>query len=627
MKAAVRDLRAGLAALARHLRNSRGRPDRLMWIGRRIVQLAAAGRVRAVLERHAIVDDLYADYAEWLRQYDRVDDVEHSRSAARMAAAPAGASITVLIPTYESHVEWLREAVQSVRSQVYLPTELLVVDDGSRDPALREYLQQLAREPGTRVHYRDRNGGISECLDTGLSLVATDYVAFLDHDDLLHPLALLRVAEALQRRPDAALLYTDEDRIDAAGRRSSPHFKPDWNEEWIRTINYVLHLCVARTSTAREAGGFGGCHDGVQDWELVLRIRELAGAHRIIHVPHVLYHWRITPGSTAAGVYHKQHVETAQRIAMEEMLRRRGLRGTVERALHGWRIRYAVPEPTPLVSIVVLTRDHSDLLRTCLTSVLERTRYPNFEVVIVDHASSEAGAVALLEQLQSDARVRIVGYAGRFNYAAQCNLGARHARGSCLVFLNNDVRVLQADWLDELAAHAAQRDVGVVGVQLLYPNGTIQHAGVIVGLNGTADRPYVGYRRGHAGVAGRAQAAQDVTAVVTACAAVRTSVFNEIGSFDESLAVSLNDVDLCLRAIAAGYRNVLTPYVEMIHAEGGSRGLEIAPDELARAAREAEIFASRWQAQILADPTYNPNLTLSGKAYALAWPPRPATTR
>ncbi len=418
------------------------------------------------------------------------------------------------------------------------------------------------------------------------------------------------------------LLYSDEDRIDAHGRRSAPHFKPDWNAEWIRTTNYVLHLCTVRTDLARRIGGFRSAHDGVQDWDFVLRMSELAQPGEIVHVPFVLYHWRTLDGSTATAVYHKRGIEAAQRAVIEETLQRRGIAGRVERTMYGWRIRYALPDPAPLVSIVMLTRDRADLLRACTGSVLSRTAYGRYELVIVDHESREPDAMHLLDELRADPRVRIVPYAGPFNYSAQCNAGVRHARGEVVVLLNNDVQVLDADWLDELAGHAVQPDVAVVGALLLYPNHTIQHAGVIVGLNGTADRPYVGYRQGYAGVAGRAQAAQDVTAVVTACAAIRKQVFEEIGGFDETLCVSHNDVDLCLRAIAHGYRNIFTPHAELIHAESASRGLEVAPAELARVARETAIFEARWGAWMKADPTYNPNLALEGKAFALAYPPR-----
>jgi GT2 family glycosyltransferase len=362
--------------------------------------------------------------------------------------------------------------------------------------------------------------------------------------------------------------------------------------------------------------------DGVQDWDFVLRLSERAGRHRIVHVPRVLYHWRVAPGSTAAGVHHKPGIEAAQKRVLTDMLARRGIAATVEQDMGGWRIRYAPPSPPPLVSIVIPTRDAADLLRQCIDSIRAETAYPAYEIVLVDHASTEPAAVALLGHLRTQPGVRVVAYDGTFNYAALCNLGVRHATGSIVVLLNNDVEAIDPDWLERLVGHATQPDVGVAGALLLYPDGTIQHAGVILGLNGTADRPYLGYRRGHAGVVGRAGAAQDVSAVVTACVAMRRSVYDEVGGMDESFAVSHNDLDLCLRVRARGYRNVWTPAVALVHHEGVSRGMENSPADRARADDEAARFRVRWSAVIDCDPCYNPNLSLIGTAYGLADPPR-----
>jgi GT2 family glycosyltransferase/SAM-dependent methyltransferase len=618
---AMRNLSAGLRVFGRHARNAGTDPRRWLWIVRRIGGILRERRLSAVLERHALTADLYADYAEWIARYDRLDDARRSELRALAEGLGWRPLISVLLPTYESNLPELRAAVESVRAQLYSHWELCIVDDGSRKPGLKEYLAQLQADPRIRIGRNTRNEGISATLNAALAMAQGDFVAFLDHDDLLHETALLRVAEAIDGCPDAQLLYTDEDMLDQHGQRVSPHFKPDWNEEWIRTSNYVLHLCVARTEAARAIGGFRAQYDGVQDWDFVLRLAEKAGTARIAHVAHVLYHWRIERGSTAAGVNQKPGIEVGQRRVVEDMLARRGLAGSVTRSSTGLRIRYGIADP-PLVSIVIPTKDAAVLLRRCLDSIRSRTDYPALEVIVVDHESREPDAVALLAELRGKPDVRVVPYGGPFNYAAECNVGVAHARGQIVVLLNNDVEAGAADWLTTMVGHAVQADVGVVGALLLYPDHTIQHAGVVLGLNGTADRPYLGYRRGHSGIAGRATAAQDVTAVVTACAAVRRAVYVEAGGMDESFAVSHNDLDFCLRVRALGYRNVIDPAAVLYHREGASRGLENSAADRARADDEAARFRERWHALIASDPCYNPNLTLTGAAFSLGWPPR-----
>lgn len=623
----LRNLRAGIRVLFRHLRHAGVRPQRWGWIVRRIGEIVREGRLSAVLERHAIVDDLYADYPAWIARFDATTAADRAASidsVGRLASRPV---VSVLMPTYESALPDLRAAVESVRRQLYPRWELCIVDDGSTDEALHRYLSELAGDARIRIAKQPRNQGIAATLNATLAMATGDFVAFLDHDDLLHEAALLRIVEAINVHPDAQFLYTDEDLLDEHGQRTQPHFKPDWNEEWIRTTNYVLHLCVAATTAARSIGGFRTGLDGVQDWDFVLRLSEAVGPARIVHVPQVLYHWRVRRGSTAAGINQKAGIESAQRRTIEDMLNRRALAATIARSSTGFSLRYRVPQPLPLVSIVIPTRDAADLLRRCIESIRKNTSYPAYEIVLVDHETRDPEAVALLADLEREPAVRIVSFAGEFNYSAECNLGAAEARGDVLVLLNNDVEVADAAWLDILVGHAVQRDVGVVGALLLYPDDTIQHAGVVLGLNGTADRPYLGYRHGHPGIAGRATSAQDVTAVVTACAAIRRDVFAKAGGLDASFGVSHNDLDFCLRVRALGYRNVLAPAAVLYHHEGASRGLEDSPADRARAGDEAARFVARWGRIVAADPCYNPNLTLAGAAFALAWPPRAHSPR
>lgn len=619
----LREFRSGVSVLARHLRNARGRPDRLWWVLRRMVQIAVSGKLASVLQRHVILDDLYADYPDWIARYDTLDDAGRSSLRERISTFRCKPRFSILMPTCDSNLADLTASIASVYRQIYSEWELCIVDDGSVDLRVPRFLRdEAARDPRIKLVLLQEKRGIAVATNAALSVASGDLIAFLDHDDVLSEQALFRMAEAIDARPDAVLLYSDEDKIDAAGRRYAPHFKPNWNPEWAKTTNYALHLCVVKTVAARAVGGMRAGLDGAQDWDFQLRIVEQFGDAHIIHVPRVLYHWRVREGSTAAGVNQKRGLEATQRRVLNAMLERRELAADVEYTLAGWWIRYRLPELPPLVSIVIPTRDHSDLLRRCVESVRDHTGYPNFELLIIDHDSSEPGARALLAELAASGRATVVPYAGRFNYSAECNLGVRHARGSVIVLLNNDVEVISPWWLDELVGHALQPGVGAVGASLLYRNDTIQHAGVVLGVNGTADRPYLGYRRGYAGVAGRAQAAQNVTGMITACAAVRRDRYQEVGGMDEMLAVCYNDLDLCLRFVERGYRNVWTPHAELYHLESGSRGYENSPLQLAEANRQRNHFLARWGSLACADPYYNPNLTDKGRLYSLAFPPR-----
>ena len=471
---------------------------------------------------------------------------------------------------------------------------------------------------------RPDNGGIAACTNSALAAATGEFVAFLDQDDMLGEQALLRMAEAINRHPGAQVFYSDEDKLDEASVRHSPHFKPDWNPEWAKTTNYVLHLCVMARAAVVAAGGLDSKVDGAQDWDLLLRVAEQVGHEAIIHVPRVLYHWREGRNSTASGVYQKSGISGAQQRVIETMLARRQIPATAALELSGWRIRYSVPDPAPLVSIVIPTRDHGELLKRCTDSLFALTAYPAFEIVLVDHETTERIARETIARLVRDKGVTVVPFTGAFNYAAECNLGVDRARGSIIVLMNNDVEVISPHWLDELVGRALQPGVGLVAPMLLYPDRTIQHAGVILGVNGSADRPYIGYKRGYGGIAGRAQAAQNVTALITACAAIRRDLYKQVGGMDESLAISHNDLDLCLRLLDRGYRNVWTPYAELVHHESASRGYDNSPAQQRQADAESARFRARWGDASRIDPNYNVNLAAEGQLFALAFPPRHA---
>lgn len=618
-------IRAGLRVLRRHLRYAGGDPRKLLWVARRAVNLAREGAIGGVLERHAAEEVQYADYPEWCTRFETAEGAELS---ARTDALPRRPLISILLPVWNPPVPFLSQAIASVRAQGYPDWELCIVDDASTDPEVRASLaREASADARIRVARREANGGIARATNDALASALGEYCAFLDHDDLLAPDALLRLAEEIASHPDAALIYSDEDKLDDAGRRRLPFFKPAWDGEWIRTTNCVLHFTAIRTEILRKLGGLAEGIDGAQDWDIVLRVAETVGRDRIRHLPYVLYHWRELPGSTAAAAFEKPALVDAQRRVIVSALRRRGEAGEPELTTAGWRIRYALPDPPPLVSIVIPTRDRVDLLRACIESIKAKTVYPAYEIVIVDNDSREPNARAYLDELARTDAARIVPYPYAFNYAAQCNLGVREARGTMIALLNNDIEVGSSDWLTELVSLAARKAVGLVGATLYYPDGTLQHAGVVLGLNGVGDRPWIGTRRGFAGPYGRARAVREVSAMITACAVVSRERYLEVGGMNETLAVSCNDLDLCLRLGYAGYRHVLSPYAELVHHESASRGYADVPRN-AQANRDEEArFAAQWPRELADDPLYNPNLTLQGTAYALAWPPRTGSKR
>jgi GT2 family glycosyltransferase len=613
-------VRAGLRVLRRHLRYAGSDPRKLLWVARRVVDLARDGAIAGVLERHVVQDALYADYATWCARYEPSTDSDFAPRLAALARKPL---VSILMPVHDVPVAFLAQAVASVRDQCYPEWELIAVDDASSDVAVRQYLAQAAAaEPRIRVLRRAENGGIAHATNDALGLARGELCAFLDHDDTLAADALLCIVEAVDANPDTALVFSDEDKLDGDGRRTRPYFKPAWDGEWMRTTNCAMHFTAVRTALLRKLGGLTAGIDGAQDWDLALRVEEAVGRERIRHLPFVLYHWRELKGSTASAVFEKPSLESAQRRVIEDTLERRGEAGAVKLTPQGWRIEYALPDPPPLVSIVIPTRNRVDLLRACVESIRARTSYAHYEIVIVDNGSDEPAAVSYLAGLAKSGVARIVRHDAAFNYAALCNAGVAQARGAAIALVNNDVEAIAPGWLAELVSLAARPRVGAVGATLYYPDGTLQHAGVILGLNGVGDRPWIGTPRGFAGPYGRAGAVREVAAVITACAMVMRDRYEEAGGMNESLAVSCNDLDLCLRLARKGYRTLVTPFAELIHHESASRGLLDDPDNAIEARDEEARFKAMWSREIACDRLYNPNLTLKGTAYALAWPPR-----
>ncbi len=557
------------------------------------------------------------DYARWSQAREpSAEQLEWQALAARgLAYRPL---VSILTPVYNVAPDVLRETILSVRRQSYPFWEWCLVDGGSTVAGLRELLREAAAEDGrVRVEFLGRNGGIAANTNAALALAGGDYVALLDHADVYAPNALYEVVQLLNKDRALDLVYFDEDKLSADGRRRhAPFFKPAWSPETLLSANYLTHPVVRRELLSR-AGGFRGEFDGAQDWDAALRCTR-QGA-RVAHVPKVLYHGRQIPASASAHSVAKEGAYKAQAACLGQHLRALGLPepSVTEQRGGAWRVGWA--HSSPKASLVIVTRDQADLLRKCVDSLLSLTDYDPFELVLVDNESADARTHAYYRELSREPRVRVVTYPRPFNYSAANNVGARAATGDVLVFLNNDVEATHADWLAELVRWAERPEVGVVGGKLLYPDRTIQHAGVVVGLGAfAADHVCRGRPEYYAGAAfGSVDWYRNYLAVTGACLAVRRSVFEELRGFDEAYRLCYSDVDLGVRAADLGYRNVYTPFATLLHHEGKTRGDSTPTPDLLRAARQLLAFT------LTGDPNFNPNFSRASAVPRLREEPDP----
>jgi GT2 family glycosyltransferase len=523
--------------------------------------------------------------------------------------------VSIILPTFKPLLVYFIAAVESILNQTYRNWELIIVDDASRSKALTRCLAVYAgKDPRIKIIRHGRNRGISEATNTALDQATGAYIAFADHDDLLVDVAIeVMIREAL--RTEAKLLYSDEDKIDETGHFSEPHLKPDWNYRLMLGMNYVCHLVVVEATLLREVGRLDSACDGAQDHDLLLRLSEKVAASAIHHVPEMLYHWRKTTGSTASSGAAKPYAVQAGLQAIQSHLERRGFRDTEispigERTMYT--LRWGLHEE-PSVTVIIPFKDQAKITRRCLNSVLQNTDYANYRVVLVDNWSQTREAELFCEEAASLDRVTIRRIESKFNYSLLNNVAARENPAEFYVFLNNDVFLEQRDWLRVLLDEAlADPKVGVVGAKLVYPNQTVQHAGIVLGVGGIADHVFRGIGKNEPGYVGRAWCAQQYSAVTAACMLCRAETFKSVGGFDErELAVAYNDVDLCLKAGQSGWRIIWTPALVAEHHESLSRGDDMAPAKQARFFFENQVMVRRWGGLINADPFYNRHFSRS----------------
>lgn len=563
------------------------------------------------------------DYAEWVRRYDTLDAEARAGLRARVDAMPNKPLISIVMPTYNPNPTWLEEAIESVQSQLYPFWELCIADDASPDPICREILSRFAaHDERIKVVYRDQNGHISAASNSALDLATGQWVALMDHDDVLPEHALFWVADAINVHPDARLIYSDEDKIDASGVRASPYFKPDWNQDLFYSQNVFSHLGVFETALLREVGGFRTGFEGAQDYDLVLRCMERVQSGQILHIPKVLYHWRVHAESTANTKDAKPYAQLAGERALNEHFGRAGIHGHVTYAGNGYRAHYDLPDPPPLVSLIIPTRNAMQLVRQCIDSIEARTTYPSYEIILVDNGSDDPESLAYFETLKQRPNFRVIRDDSEFNYSKLNNLAVAAARGDVVGLINNDIEVITPDWLSEMVSIACQPGVGAVGARLWYPDRTLQHGGVVLGIGGVAGHAHKRLPADQGGYFQRAALIQSFSVVTAACLIVQKKHYVAVNGLNEAeLKVAFNDVDFCLRLREAGLRNVWTPYAELFHHESATRGEDTNPEKQQRFAGEVRYMMERWGDALTRDPAYNPNLTLDHEDFSLAWPP------
>ncbi|MEM8805750.1 MAG: glycosyltransferase family 2 protein [Cyanobacteria bacterium P01_G01_bin.38] len=554
-------------------------------------------------------------YFQWIHRIEQIE--QGSQIAPVESSWPL---ISILMPVYNVEARWLIKAVESVLAQRYPRWQLCLADDVSTVDHIRPLLARYAaQDDRIQVVYLAQNSGISAATNAALDIAKGEFIALLDHDDELAPNALYEIAKCWQQFPDIDFIYTDEDQITPAGKRQLPFFKPDWSPDYLHACMYVCHLSVYRVSLVRQLGGFRGEYDGAQDWDLALRVA--AQTDRIHHIPKVLYHWRTLPTSMASGELAKPWAYEAAQRSLQDMLNRSPYPGWVEPgAKTGYfRVRRHI-QGTPLVSIIipsagaVLKKSHPPLclLQQCLDSIYQLSTYQNYEIVVVD---GDDIPESVLKAIQGP-KLSLVRCDRPFNFAERMNLGVKAAQGSVLLMLNDDTQVLTPDWIESMLELAQQSAIAAVGAKLLFPNGHIQHAGVLI-LDGNPTHAFWNGSGRHEGYYCSNLVNRNYLGVTGACLMIRRAVFEELNGFDEAFALNYNDVDLCLRAYQAGYRNVVTPYAQLIHYESVSRGRKADPEALA-------MLHARYAGMgyLQNDPYYNPNLSVANPHFQLAWPGR-----
>lgn len=523
---------------------------------------------------------------------------------------------SIMVPLYNTEPQHLLQLIASVQQQTYSQWELCFVDASHPDKSLESLCYKYTQQD-TRIRYKRlaKNYGIAENTNIAIQMSNGAYICLLDHDDLLHHTALWECMNEIQQSK-ADFLYTDEIHFSKSPEKAFfPNFKPDYSPDTLRSYNYICHFTVFSKELYQKVGQFCSEYDGSQDYDMILRLTEHASCMK--HIPKVLYFWRVHSSSVAYDISAKPYVIQAAHDALSAHLSRLKLDGSVENSIvpSTYRIRYNLVEQ-PLISILIPNCNEKETLKACIESILGKTSYSNYEIIIIENNSTQPEIFQYYEELAQNPSIKIVTWNGNFNYSAINNFGSTHANGEYIILLNNDIKIISTNWIEEMLMFAQRSDVGAVGIKLLYPNDTIQHAGVFLGIGGVAGHGHKFQNRNDHGYMFRLTIAQNVSAVTAACMMVPTSLFHELNGLDEDFQVAFNDVDFCMRIREKGYLIVFTPYAEAYHFESKSRGSDMAPDKIGRFHEEVNRFHAKWDDVLKSgDPYYNPNLSLDSERF------------
>lgn len=587
--------------------------------------------VKNKIRRQDILEDYQAFinaqyYKAWKKFYPSKSELQKQKIIlSRLKYRP---KISILLPTFNTPQKYLIQCIESVLNQSYDNWQLCIADDASDNKYIRHIVEKYAKlDPRIDFIFREKRGHISKATNSALKIASGEYVGFLDHDDLLWPNALFEVVKVLNNKK-VKLIYSDEDKLDEDGSTHlEPFFKPDFSPDYLRSINYFVHFTVIERSLVKKIGGLRVRIEGAQDWDLFLRATNKLNKEDVFHIPKVLYSWRKSPESSSS----EKSTKTTKRYAFENQkkvlendLRERGLKGEVLRTQYNnfWRVKYEVLN-SPLVSIVIPTKDNFGYINRCLNSIINKTLYKNFEIIIVDTGTKDSKVFGLYDNMRNRFKnIKVFNWEYIFNFSLVCNFGAKQANGKYIIFLNNDTQIITKRWIENLLEHAQRPNVGAVGCKLLFPNGRIQHVGVVLGLTGgkikkgVAGHPFKNFyhKKINNDYARIVDVVVNYCAVTAACMMVSKEKLLKVGGFDPNLRIAFNDVDFCLKLYKKGYFNVYTPYTILIHHESISVGKPGRGDRSAKEFfREVKLMRRRWGELLLNDPYYNKNLTLNSE--------------
>ena len=610
-----------LGALARRVRQLVRQQGGVLHALRKTTTVLLKQGPQAVASAVYRATDQSFSYAEWIAQNEAPAHL-YSHFKEKSLAWQYQPLVSVVMPTYNSPLHFLAQAIESVQAQVYPNWQLCIADDASTHTEVHAFLKEAAQKDARiSIVLRSQNGHISESSNSALEIAKGEWVALLDHDDLLHPMALYELVNTLQSHPEAQVVFSDEDKIDEKGERFGPYFKTDYNPELMWAQNMISHLGCYKKSTLDAIGGFRKGFEGSQDYDLALRVIQRSKPYQIVHIPRVLYHWRAITGSTALAPNEKPYAQTASRKALFEHLAALQIPASVEPApdlSYMNRVRPLLQKPDPLISLLIPTKDGIDLLKQCIQSVKQKSSYKFYEILVVNNNSLLAESHIYFDQLKREG-IRVLDYPHPFNFSAINNFAAAEARGEYLCLMNNDIEVQSSGWMEEMLSFAQLDHAGAVGARLWYPgNQGLQHCGVVVGLGGVAGHAHVGLKKNEKGYFGRPVLHHRCSAVTAACLMIKKSTYFAVGGMDEQIAVAFNDVDFCLRLGDAGYHCVYTPSAELIHHESATRGDDLSDENRNRFMGEEAFMKARWGERLNRDPFFSPNLSFSHTDFRMA---------